>query len=55
MLSARGMVEDRVRLTNIIDVYINHLRRKIEGDHEPRLIHAVRRLGYVIRDAHAAH
>jgi heavy metal response regulator len=38
------------RLTNVIDVYINHLRRKIELPGEPRLIHAVRGVGYVIRD-----
>ena len=37
------------RLTNVIDVYVNHLRRKIEVGDEPRLIHAVRGSGYVIR------
>lgn len=38
------------RLTNVIDVYVNHLRRKIEGPGEPRLIHAVRGAGYSIRE-----
>ena len=38
------------RLTNVIDVYINHLRRKIEGPGELRLIHAVRGAGYSIRE-----
>ena len=38
------------RLTNVIDVYINHVRRKIERTDEPRLIHAVRGAGYVIRE-----
>ena len=38
------------RLTNVIDVYINHIRRKIERADEPRLIHAVRGAGYVIRE-----
>lgn len=38
------------RLTNVIDVYVNHLRRKIETGEEPRLIHAVRGAGYVIRE-----
>ena len=37
------------RLTNVIDVYVNHLRRKIDIGDEPRLIHAVRGSGYVIR------
>ena len=38
------------RLTNVIDVYINHVRRKIERADEPKLIHAVRGAGYVIRE-----
>ena len=38
------------RLTNVIDVYVNHLRRKMEESGEPRLIHAVRGSGYVIRE-----
>lgn len=38
------------RLTNVIDVYINHLRNKIEVSPEPRLIHAIRGAGYVIRE-----
>ena len=36
-------------LTNVIDVYINHLRKKLEAPGEPGLIHAVRGIGYVIR------
>lgn len=39
------------RLTNVIDVFINHLRKKIERPGEPKLIHAVRGVGYVIRDS----
>lgn len=38
------------RLTNVIDVFINHLRKKIELPGEYRLIHAVRGEGYVIRE-----
>ncbi len=41
------------RLTNVIDVYVNHLRRKIEAQGKPRLIHAVRGAGYVIREPDA--
>jgi two-component system copper resistance phosphate regulon response regulator CusR len=37
------------RLTNVIDVYVNHLRRKLEDGTAPRLIHAVRGVGYVFR------
>ena len=38
------------RLTNVIDVNINHLRNKIELGPDSRLIHAVRGAGYVIRE-----
>lgn len=37
-------------LTNVIDVYVAHLRRKIEASDAPRLIHSVRGVGYVIRE-----
>jgi two-component system copper resistance phosphate regulon response regulator CusR len=36
-------------LTNVIDVYINHLRNKLDRDFEPKLIHTVRGAGYVLR------
>ena len=35
---------------NSLDVYIGYLRRKTEQDGEPRLIHTVRNVGYVLRD-----
>ena len=35
--------------TNIVDVVINHLRKKIDADHEKRLISTVRGVGYVVR------
>ncbi len=41
------------RLTNVIDVYVNHLRRKVELPGETRLIHAARGVGYVVRDPDA--
>jgi heavy metal response regulator len=36
--------------TNVIDVYINKLRQKIDQDFPKPLIHTVRGLGYVIKD-----
>ena len=36
--------------TNIIDVYVNHLRNKVEGAGEKKLIHTVRGVGYVIKE-----
>lgn len=35
--------------TNVVDVYVNYLRRKIDADHEPKLIHTVRGVGYVMK------
>jgi two-component system response regulator MprA len=58
-----GTVLDRERLlteawgfespveTNAIDVYVGYLRRKLEEGGEPRLIHTVRGVGYVLREA----
>lgn len=34
---------------NIIDVYMNYLRKKIDQDYSPKLIHTVRGAGYVMR------
>ena len=36
-------------MTNIIDVYVNYLRKKIESGEEPKLIHTVRGAGYVLK------
>ncbi len=35
--------------TNIVDVVINHLRKKIDASRSPKLIHTIRGVGYVIR------
>lgn len=36
--------------TNVIDVYVNYLRKKIDTDHEPKLLHTVRGVGYVLKE-----
>jgi DNA-binding response OmpR family regulator len=36
--------------TNIVDVYIRRLREKIDADFEPKLLHTVRGVGYVLRE-----
>lgn len=36
--------------TNIIDVYVNYLRKKIDRDFPKRLIHTVRGIGYVLKE-----
>ena len=33
-------------LTNVVDVYVNYLRKKIDKDFEPKLIHTIRGVGY---------
>ncbi len=37
--------------SNIIEVYVRYLRQKLELEEEPRLIHTVRGMGYVLREA----
>jgi DNA-binding response OmpR family regulator len=52
----RGTIFDRVwgfdlaATSNSLTVYIGYLRRKTEAGGEPRLIHTVRGVGYVLRD-----
>jgi len=36
--------------TNVIDVHVAKLRRKLEADEQTQIIHTVRGAGYVIRD-----
>jgi len=38
-------------MTNVVDVYINYLRKKVNEGSERRLIHTVRGVGYRIGDA----
>jgi two-component system, OmpR family, copper resistance phosphate regulon response regulator CusR len=35
--------------TNIVDVYINYLRKKIDGNDGAQLLHTVRGTGYMLR------
>lgn len=52
----RAMILDRVwdlnydGGSNLVEVYINYLRRKIDEHFEPKLIQTVRGLGYVLRE-----
>jgi two-component system, OmpR family, response regulator MprA len=36
--------------SNPLEVYVSYLRRKTEAGGEPRLIHTVRGIGYVLRE-----
>lgn len=39
--------------TNVVDVYISYLRKKIDGGQEKKLIHTVRGHGYMLREEDA--
>ena len=36
--------------TNVIDVYVNHLRKKIDKSYSKKLIHTLRGVGYVMKE-----
>jgi len=52
----RTMIADHVwdytfdSFTNIIDVYVNYLRKKIDRDATIKLIHTVRGVGYIMKE-----
>ncbi|PRY07408.1 DNA-binding response OmpR family regulator [Pontibacter ummariensis] len=62
LLRNQGRVVSRVDITeqvwetsfdtgsNVIDVYINFLRKKIDKNHEPKLIHTLVGMGYVLKE-----
>jgi two-component system response regulator MprA len=53
----REVILDRVwgstwgPLSNSLEVYVGHLRRKLEAGGEGRLVHTVRSVGYVLRES----
>lgn len=63
LLKNKGKVLSRVDLlesawdinfnmgTNVVDVYINYLRKKIDTNFEPKLIHTVIGMGYILKEA----
>ena len=56
LVLSRSQIYDRIwgydfgTSSKSLDVYIGYLRRKTEADGEPRLIHTVRGVGYVLRE-----
>ncbi len=52
----RSMIAEHVwdytfdSFTNIIDVYVNYLRKKVDRDYSKKLIHTVRGVGYVLKE-----
>jgi two-component system response regulator MprA len=53
---SRSVIFDRVwgydfgAKSKALDVYVGYLRRKLEANGEPRLVHTVRGVGYVLRE-----
>ncbi len=41
--------------TNVVDVYVNYLRRKVDDGHGNRLIHTVRGVGYEMSNRSSPH
>jgi DNA-binding response OmpR family regulator len=52
----RNMIVENVwdasfdNFTNVVDVYINYLRNKVDRGFEPKLIHTVRGVGYTLHE-----
>jgi heavy metal response regulator len=52
----RSMISEHVwdfnfdSFTNVIDVYVNHLRNKVDKGHPNKLIHTVRGAGYILKE-----
>jgi DNA-binding response OmpR family regulator len=42
-------------VTNIVDVYVRYVRKKVDEPYPRKLIHTVRGVGYCIRDAESKH
>lgn len=63
LLKNQGRVMSRISLlegawdinfnlaTNVVDVYINYLRKKLDANFEPKLIHTVIGMGYIMKEA----
>jgi len=53
---SRAMIAEHVwdyafdSFTNIIDVYVNYLRKKVDKNYATKLIHTVRGQGYILRE-----
>ncbi|HEX8088162.1 MAG TPA: winged helix-turn-helix domain-containing protein, partial [Blastocatellia bacterium] len=37
-------------MSNVIDVSISHLRKKLEAENGRRVLHSVRGMGYILKD-----
>jgi two-component system response regulator MprA/two-component system response regulator TrcR len=49
LLLSRVWEEEFSRTTNLVDVYVGYLRKKIDAPGEQRIVHTVRGAGYALR------
>jgi DNA-binding response OmpR family regulator len=50
MISDHVRDEDAVFLSNVVDVYVAYLRRKLCEQGEPDVIQSIRAIGYALRE-----
>jgi heavy metal response regulator len=50
MISEHVWNDDFDSFSNVINVYVNYLRKKVDQGHEKQLIHSLRGVGYVLKD-----
>jgi DNA-binding response OmpR family regulator len=50
MISEHVWNEDFESFSNVINVYINYLKKKIDNGHTKQLIHSLRGVGYTLKD-----
>lgn len=54
MITEHVWGEDSAAFTNVIDVYINYIRKKVDRDFDTSLIHTIRMVGYVLKEPKTA-
>lgn len=50
MISEHVWESDFDTFTNVIDVYVNYLRNKVDKEFEKKLIHTIRGVGYILKE-----
>jgi len=50
MISEHVWNDDFDAFSNVINVYVNYLRKKVDSSDKMKLIHSLRGVGYVLKD-----
>ena len=50
MISEHVWNDDFDSFSNVINVYINYVRKKVDGDFDKKLIHSIRGTGYILKE-----